>query len=89
MELQPERTRPFLVISTDNHNLFAAFQAGNELMREQMHLAESHTAAHDEKQWSIFGKTEMAAHIFFRRRARKCGPDRNAKRKQLFFRDAV
>ena len=85
MELQPERTRPFLVISTDNHNLFAVFQAGNELMREQMHLAESHAAAHDEKKRSILGKAEMAAHIFFRRRTRKCGPDRNAKREQFFL----
>lgn len=32
-------------------------------MCEQMHFAESHTAAHDEKQRSILGKTEMAAHI--------------------------
>mgnify|MGYP000399877013 CR=1 FL=1 len=58
-------------------------------MCEQMHFAESHTAAHDEKQRSILGKTEMAAHILFGCRARKCGPHRNTERKQFFFRDAA
>ena len=52
-------------------------------------FAESHTAAHDEKQRSILGKTEMAAHILFGCRARKCGPHRNTERKQFFFRDAA
>ena len=89
MELQPERTHPFFIISADDHSLFAVFQPGNEFMCEQMHFAESHTAAHDEKQRSILGKTEMAAHILFGCRARKCGPHRNTERKQFFFRDAA
>ncbi len=79
-----ERIR-FFIISADDHSLFAVFQPGNEFMCEQMHFAESHTAAHDEKQRSILGKIEMAAHILFGCRARKCGPHREYREEAVFL----